>query len=155
MPELSREAMQLLDLSPAWRLRPMYRPPQEASPRDGTMVIGLARDNESQRLWQAIAAWMTRLAFDSAVISQALMLEAPSSDRVAQDIQLKRPKRLMVFGEELLQELQRAVPDALTEVEIIGLPSLASMASMPTAAASKRGCWALLIATRSRQGSVA
>lgn len=150
MAELSREAMQALELTPAWRLRERYRPVgKEAAGGQGILIMGLARDAESQRLWQAIGRAMTRMGYDSTTVANALMLPAVVMDRVMHEIVANKPDRLMVFGDEMAAALTESAGTLLAQTKLVVLPSLASMTvRADSAVPAKRHCWAQLISVR-------
>lgn len=156
MPELSREAMQLMELSPSWRLRPSLRPnlnpnlspADQALAADGVMIVVLAKNPAAQKLWSAISSAMAGLGIDGASVRDALVLQSAAPDRVIDQCSMRKPGRLMVFGEELIDALTQSGGDAIAGVAMIGLPSLESMASGQDAARLKRRTWSVLAAQR-------
>lgn len=152
MTSLSREAMSLMELSPAWRLREALRPaaPVATSP---CAVMVLAQDDRAARLWASIARAMTLLGYDSHAVADALVMQSPVADRMVHELKSRPSRQWMVFGDVLAEELGRMAGDLASGAEIARLPSLQSMLGEATsgaanAAAMKRQLWSMLCAHR-------
>lgn len=139
MTELSREAMQLLELSPRWELRPEYRPIAET--KEKLTVIGLAHTASGRLLWNAIARAMIDMGFPRAVVEMSVMLESSQLDRAVTALMEQRPASLLAFGEGLIQELQVAHASAIKDARIVTLVSMDAMVGQPRA---KAQAWAAL-----------
>jgi hypothetical protein len=144
MRELSREAMQLLELMPQWELRPEYRPAQDVQAlqdQQPLLVMGLATSAASQALWKAISAVMIGLGFPRPIIEDAVILGSSQVDRVLHETLTRRPAAVVCFGDALIRDLQSAQPNAVSEIEIFALDALDSLIQRPT---KKAELWSAL-----------
>ncbi len=139
MTNLSREAMQLLELSPRWELRPEFRP--VATNQATLTVIGLAHTASGRALWAAMARAMIDMGFPRAVIEDSVMLESAQLDRAVTALLAQRPACLLAFGETLTQELQAFHPNLLQDVRIVALASADAMVERPK---TKAEIWSAL-----------
>ncbi|WVN42727.1 hypothetical protein AOB54_05000 [beta proteobacterium MWH-UniP1] len=143
MAELSKEAMQLLELTPRWELRPEYRPAASisASPRESMVVVGLAASSAGQMLWTAISRAMIEMGYPRPIIESAVILSSPQVDRVVQVLLSKRPASLLVFGEAFLSEIESAHAAALQDCRVISVTPLEGLTQEP---ARKAQLWSVL-----------
>ena len=133
MTELSREAMQLLELSPRWELRPEYRP--IAATKEKLTVIGLAQTAPGRSLWNAIAKAMIDMGFPRTVVETSVVLESSQIDRAVAALLDQRPACLLAFGDTLIQELQTAHATALQDARVVTLTSIDAIINQPKAKA--------------------
>lgn len=148
MPELSREAMQLLELSPAWRLRGRLQAADAPKDREGIMIAAIAQDQAAQRLWASVAKAMVGLGYENASVQDALIMHSPLADRVQSEFAKRKPAQLLSFGEDLSDALEQTIANAVAGTTIQRLPSLQVMTSGPESAGAKRRLWSLLVAFR-------
>jgi hypothetical protein len=147
--------MQLMELTPSWRLRGAglaqgnaALSSSDAPEAGGVMIMALAASQSGQRLWASMARVLAGLGYDSVAIQEALILQAPVADHMRAALMSRRPATLMIFGDDLGQAVQRSMADAIGGAIAIHLPSLESMVSTPEAARLKRQAWALMAAHR-------
>lgn len=133
MTELSREALQLLELSPRWELRPEYRP--VAATKEQLTVIGLAHTASGRALWDAIANAMIDMGFPRKVLETSVMLESSQLDQAVKVLLSQRPACLLAFGETLIEELQASHSNALQDARVVALASMDAMIDRPKAKA--------------------
>lgn len=143
MTELSRDAMQLLELAPRWELRPEYRPVAQGN--TALMIVGLAHSPSGQGLWLSMAKAMIDMGFPRSVVEGAVMMASPQLDRVVSALLAQRPVCLLAFGGELIQGLQSTHAASLQDARIVTLESIDSMISTPK---QKAAAWSTLAALR-------
>ncbi len=150
MSELSREALQVLELMPQWRRREAYAPARRAdeAQRSGVLLVAVVSGAASQRLWTGITAWLEQSGCPLGLVRQALVLESETVDRLVHALAERRPVAVWSFSSTLLAGLRATAPDALEGVHVMELPDLAAMLRQSEA---KAKTWSTVVALKQSQ----
>ncbi len=150
MSELSREALQVLELMPQWRRREAYAPARRAdeAQRSGVLLVAVVSGAASQRLWTGITAWLEQSGCPLGLVRQALVLESETVDRLVHALAERRPVAVWSFSSTLLAGLRATAPDALEDVHVMEFPDLAAMLRQSEA---KAKTWSTVVALKQSQ----
>lgn len=146
MPELSREAMQLLELTPAWHRRQEYLDVHGGPP---VMFVVVAANASAEKLWHSMSARMLAMGFDRTLVAEALIMASVQIDRCLNVLQSAKPRVLLCMSEALAAELSSVAPQALEGVRLVALPDLEALR---TVGAHKARCWAALCSLKQSVG---
>lgn len=147
MAELSREAMALLELSPQWVLRPEFRP--ASSSRSALLIVGMATTPAARTLWDGIAKTMVGIGFPHDIVASALMLDGPKLDQIVSAVLDQQPARVLCFGKALVDQIQSAHADVLSDRELISIADIEAAVASP---AQKAAIWSALHQARTTLG---
>ncbi len=144
---LSREALALLELLPAWQLRPHLQPvaQQRWGEHCTLLVIGVASTPTSKQLWANINKAVHALGFAENMGLQTEMLSAVQPEQALRIVMQEKPARLLVLGEALEQGLLALSPEIQQACQVQGLAGLESIAG---SASHKQSLWRALAALK-------
>lgn len=155
-PQLSREALQVLELLPGWRLRSASGAsaavePPSAVDRQAAVLLMPELSEAGRKLWQQIVQAMMGLGYEPAWVENAQEINPKNERAIGELIAAQRPQVLMVFGLALAESVDRllkskagdsAVP---TDIRLVSLPGVQDMIETP---AFKRQTWQAICSLR-------
>lgn len=139
--ELSREALAVLELIPAWSRRPPYAELKDIGFKSAFLMLVVIDDDRAKRLWERIAETMLGLGFHADWVAQAVFLPSIQAQRLMAVMTEQRPRTVLVFGKPLGDALMALDGNLTQGIELVLAPAMAQMLASGQA---KSQLWALL-----------
>lgn len=134
-PPLSREALQLLELLPSWRMRV----PAADQEKLGVLLILPTLSAPAEKLWHQIRQAMLALGYDSQALEEAHQINPANARGITELLASKQAAQVLVFGAALSAAVQPHGSQASTQV--VSLPSPDEMMANPEL---KRVAWQVI-----------
>jgi len=140
---LSREGLQVLELIPYWRARPM---PAVGGSKSPLLIIGLASAGAEKALWANIAQAARRLGINAQYFENAAIASGHQIDLCIAELVNQQPEYVLLFGESLLREIKRVRPELLEGRQLIVCDDFSTLTAQST---RKLAVWQALVKLRS------